>query len=197
MNQMLKIKNLLKENNGIITSKQVMDIKINTAVLSKMVKQNLIEKIGGGVYTDINTINDDYFVFQQKCKKAIFSHETALFFHDLCDRTPINFMATIPMNYDCSEIRKKENTFIRIKRELYEIGITNITTPFGKQVKVYDRERTICDIVRNKDKIDISLFTDAIKRYVRSNNKDYIKLFEYADKFKISKDLRKYLEVLV
>ena len=84
-----------------------------------------------------------------------------------------------------------------MKEELYEIGITEIKTPYGNKVKVYDLERTICDIIRNKKKIEIALFTDAMKRYADRKDRNSIKLHKYAKIFNIEDELRKYLEVLL
>lgn len=70
-------------------------------------------------------------------------------------------------------------------------------TTYGNNVKVYDLERTICDIIRNKKKIEIALFTDAMKRYAERKNRDSIKLHKYAKIFNIEDELRKYLEVLL
>ncbi len=52
-------------------------------------------------------------------------------------------------------------------------------TPYGNKVKVYDLERTICDIIRNKKKIEIALFTDAMKRYADRKDRNSIKLHKY------------------
>lgn len=84
-----------------------------------------------------------------------------------------------------------------MKEELYEIGITEMKTLYGNKVKVYDLERTICDIIRNKKKIEIALFTDAMKRFVKRKDRNSIKLHKYAKMFNIEDELRKYLELLL
>jgi F0F1-type ATP synthase beta subunit len=84
-----------------------------------------------------------------------------------------------------------------LKEELYEIGITEMKTLYGNKVKVYDLERTICDIIRNKKKIEIALFTDAMKRFVKRKDRNSIKLHKYAKMFNIEDELRKYLELLL
>ena len=59
-------------------------------------------------------------------------------------------------------------------------------TPYGNKVKIYDLERTICDIIRNKKKIEIALFTDSMKRYVERKDRNSIKLHKYAQLFAVS-----------
>ena len=197
MDDIQKVEKLLKKNNGVIETYQVEDLGINNKVLTRMIERGLIERVARGTYIGADTFEDEYFITQAICKKGIFSHETALYFHDLCDRTPIKFQLTVPTNYNNILIKNKNYQFFYLKDELYEIGITEMKTPYGNKVKVYDLERTICDIIRNKKKIEIALFTDAMKRYADRKDRNSIKLHKYAKIFNIEDELRKYLEVLL
>ena len=197
MDNIEKIEKLLNKRNGIITTSEVEDLGINSRILTRMIERGIIERVARGIYISVDTIEDTYFTAQAICKKGIFSHETALYFHDLCDRTPIKFQLTVPTNYNNILIKNKNYQFFYLKDELYEIGITEMKTPYGNKVKVYDLERTICDIIRNKKKIEIALFTDAMKRYAERKDRDSIKLHKYAKIFNIEDELRKYLEVLL
>jgi hypothetical protein len=82
-----------------------------------------------------------------------------------------------------------------LKKELYEIGISQIFSPQGAKVTVYDQERCICDLIRHKKQVDTQLFTQAIKDYFKGkpNNR---KLIKYAKIFGIESQMRSYLEVL-
>lgn len=191
------IKKVLEKNNGIITTKEVSELGIDSKILTRMINQELIQRVSRGIYVEKNTIEDNYLITQKKCKKGIFSHETALYFHDLSDRTPIKYQLTIPSYYNNSLIKDNNYNFFYIKEELHEIGVTKIKTPYGNYINVYDLERTICDIVRNKNKIEISLFTDAMKRYVKRKDRNSIKLYKYAKLFNIENEIKKYIEVLI
>lgn len=94
-------------------------------------------------------------------------------------------------------IKDKNYQFFYLKDELYEIGITEMKTPYGNKVKVYDLEITICDIIRNKKKIEIALFADSMKRYAERKNRNSIKLHKYAKLLNVEDEVRKYLEVLL
>lgn len=192
-----KIRKLLKKNNGTITTKEVETLGISSKILTRMIEKGIIERVARGIYIETDTLEDKYFITQAICKKGIFSHETALYFHDLCDRTPIKYQLTIPSYYNNTLIKNKKYQFFYIKEDLYEVGITEIKTPYGNKIKVYDLERTICDIIRNKKKIEIALFTDAMKRYAERKDRNSIRLHKYAKLFNIEDDLRKYLEVLL
>lgn len=197
MDNIERIEKLLKKNNGIITTREVEKIGINSRVLTRMIEKGLIERVARGVYIGEDTFEDQYFITQAVCRKGIFSHETALYFHDLCDRTPIRYQLTIPSYYNTKLLKDKSYDFFYLKDELYEIGIIEMKTPYGNRIKVYDLERTICDIIRSKKRIETALFTDAMKRYAERKDRNSIRLHKYAKLFNIEDEIRKYLEVLL
>jgi predicted transcriptional regulator of viral defense system len=196
MNDEEKVLELIKKNNGTIKTSDIVSQNINKMSLVRLVKKGLIERIERGLYIDSSKMEDSYFIFQYKCPKAIFSHETALYFHDLSDRTPIELMVTVPSGYNSRLLKNAEYKFSYIKEDLYELGKTTITTQYGNDVYCYDIERTICDIIRDKNKIEKYQFKDALKRYTELKVKDIAKLYKYAEKFNIKDEVKKYIEVL-
>lgn len=197
MNDIQRVEKLLKNNNGIVQTHQVEALGISNKILTRMIERGIIERVVRGIYISVDTLEDKYFITQAICKKGIFSHETALYFHDLCDRTPIKYQLTIPSYYNNVLIKDKNYQFFYLKDELYEVGITEMKTPYGNKIKIYDLERTICDIIRNKKKIEIALFADSMKRYAERKDRNSIKLHKYAKLFNIEDEVRKYLEVLL
>jgi len=191
-----KVLKILKENNGIVKTEFLKKENIDRKVLLRMVDADIIERIDRGLYIDVNIIEDEFYTFQYKCKKAIFSHSTALYFHDLSDRSPIRYMVTVPSGYNSRLIKEDVYVFNYIKKDLYDLGKIKVKTIYQNEVYCYDVERTICDIVRDKDKIDPALFVDAMRRYVALKNNDYGKLYDYAEKLNIKDEIVKYMEVL-
>ena len=70
-------------------------------------------------------------------------------------------------------------------------------TSSGHEVSVYDMERTICDLIRNRSNIEIQVFQDAMKQYAKRKDKNLRSLMQYAKTFRVEKILRQYLEVLL
>ena len=191
-----KILELIKNNNGLVKTSDVTSNNINKMSLLRLAEKGEIYRVERGLYIEANKMEDPYYIFQYKCPKAVFSHETALYFHDLTDRTPNELMITIPSKYNSRLLKEKKYKFSYIKEELYELGKIKVKTPYGNEVYCYNIERTICDIVRDRSKIEDYQFVDALKRYVRLKNKDLTKLYEYAERFNIKEDVKKYIEVL-
>ncbi|MFV0343361.1 MAG: hypothetical protein ACK5JH_10820 [Anaerocolumna sp.] len=82
-----------------------------------------------------------------------------------------------------------------VKKEWWNIGITSIRTPFGGMVNIYNKERCICDFIRNKNDVDIQLFTQALKDYFKQKC-DIRLLDEYGKVFGVDEKIRTYIEVL-
>ena len=189
---------IMKLNNGILKSSEAKKSGIDYKTLQRMSLSGEIEKLRQGLYMDPNQIEDEYFSTQYICKKCIFSHETALYFHDLTDRTPLQMMLTIPSGYNTRLIKEKEKyKFFYISKELYPLGAITIKSPFGNSIQVYNKERSLCDCLKKKDQLDLDLVLDAVKRYMKTPGNDYSKLLQYSEVFKIQDLVRKYMEMLI
>ena len=192
-----KILKLLEKNNGYITTKMVVDNNIATFFLSQMVKEKQLIRISRGTYRKYDDVADIFYEHLSKSEYARYSHAIALYFHNYSDRTPIHFDITVQSGYGGILQSEKDITLYYIKKPLLDLGLIEIKSPFGMPIKTYDLERTICDIVRDKNKMDGEIFTKALKQYAKSKQRDMAKLLEYARKFKIEKKIRDYLEVLI
>ena len=140
---------------------------------------------------------DELLSISRRSGKIIFSHETALFLHGISDRTPFEHTVTAPSGCIPSAAIKAECKVYYIKPELFELGKTMVQTPAGNPVPCYDLERTICDVIRSRNKIGTETFLSALKQYAASPKKDLNRLDEYARQMRVSGVLRQYLEVLL
>nr|WP_320025038.1 type IV toxin-antitoxin system AbiEi family antitoxin domain-containing protein [uncultured Acetobacterium sp.] len=191
------IPDALKKNNGVIETKQFAERGIDNKVFRRLEQEGKIERISKGIYIDVEQMVDDYLIMQYRCKKGIFSHETALFLHDLCDRSPLKLMMTIPTGYNTRLLKLNDYyQFFYMKKEFHEIGKMNVQSPYGHTIVVYDKERTICDCLKKRDKLDTDIALAAVRQYMRDPERDFIKLQLYADVFKISALVHQYMEVL-
>lgn len=197
MNYQEKLKELFKEKNGMLLTKDITEAGISKQLLSTYVKKGYIERVGHGVYLSNDALEDEMYTLQARSKLAVFSHETALFQHNLTDRDPLNYTITLPSGYNATKFKENGIAVYYVKRELLDLGMVVGKTVFSREVRMYDKERTICDVIRSRNNMDISIVNDSIKRYTALKDKDISKLLRYAKAFKIDKVLRFYLEVLL
>ncbi len=172
MTQIEQIRKLLVDNNGMICTSQVTDIGISKTVFYQYVKDNNMEQVLHGVYATKDTWIDAMYLIYIRCKQAVFSHETALFLHDLTDREPIEYEITVKTGYNPSKLKNDNIKVYTVKKELHGEGIIILQTSFGHSVPVYNMERTICDIIRNRNNTEMQIFQSALKQYAKRKDKN-------------------------
>lgn len=189
------IEEIMKKNNGYITSKELDMFDIHRMYLSIMCEKGLIEKVASGIYIDINKIEDNYYIFGLSMPNVIYSHMTALFFHGLSIKAPNDvYDITVKRSYNSVHLRK-HNVFY-VDNDIYGIGLTEIETPMGNKVKVYDIERCICDIIRSKNRMDLELIKHSVKEYIKRKDKDLVKLSSYAEKLGLKDVVMDYVDMM-
>lgn len=197
MNISNRIIQLAQENNGIITTAQITANGIYRGNLKKLVDSGKLEKTERGVYILPEIWEDEFVNLQGRFKKGIFSNETALFLWDLTDRTPNKFNMTFPKNYNLTNAKNEGVICTASKKEWYEEGKVMVKSPSGHTVNAYCMERTLCDIIRNRQGVDLGVIKEAYKQYVSRKDKNLPLLSIYAKQFKIEDKVRRYVEVLI
>ena len=189
----------IKENNGIITTKEVINLGIHKDVLKELTIKNELEKITNGLYALPSENIDEYLYFSYRIPKGIFSHETAAYLQGLSTRMPLVYVMTVKVGDNVSRVKSVRDNIIfkYIKKDYYDIGKITINSPFGREISVYDKERTILDIIKDKDRIDVQVFSKVIKSYFTSKEKNLLKLSKYAIKMNMEYALKQYSEVLL
>lgn len=197
MNRFEQLDQLVEEYDGTVQISQVLEAGISKPVFYAYAKEKGLQRAAHGVYVAPDAWTDAFYLLHLRCGQAIFSHETALFFHDLTDREPLRYSITVKTGYNPSRLQEDHIQVYTVKKELHEIGLTDTKTPFGHTVPVYDMERTVCDLLRSRSRIEIQVFQDALKQYARKKDKNLRTLMQYAALFHVEKMLRQYLEVLL
>ena len=197
MNYMTELAVIAKTHGGIIETKIAAQHGISKAMLHKLCKDDKIHRIVKGQYILPDDMQDELLSISNRSERIVFSHETALYLHGISDRTPFEHTVTAPSGCIPSAAIKSECKVYYIKSELFELGKTILKTPAGNDVPAYDLERTICDIIRSRNKLGTETFLAALKQYAANQKKDLNKLNSYAKKMRVSNILRQYLEVLL
>lgn len=187
----------IKKNNNMITTARAVELGFSRYLLAKYEKEGLLERERQGVYILPDSVHDDMYTLMLRSGKIIFSHDTALFLNGLSERTPFIHSVTIPNNTRISKVIQEECTCYYIKPELHQIGAITRKTTLGNVVRCYNAERTICDLLRSRSRLDEETVISAIKNYAASTDKDLNLLAVYASQFGVEKVLKRYMEVLL
>lgn len=197
MKHLEKLEELVNKQHGTVMSADLDLYDIPRTYLQMMVADGKLERVERGVYVSTDAIEDEMYSMQIKYPKLIYSHETALYLHGLSDRTPFEFSASVPSGYKVVRAVAERFKIYYIKKELHELGVETIQSSHGNPIKTYNIERTVCDIIRSRSRIDIQILNEALKRFVKLKSSDLSLLMDYAKKLKINTVLKNYLELLL
>ncbi len=192
-----KIEELLQAEDGMLTTAQVTEAGLHRSVIKKLVDDGQIYRYSRGLYVREDAWEDDFYVLQCRYPRGVFSHDTALFLLGYSNRPPLKYEMTFPKGYNAPSIKEQPFLIARhAKPEIYELGVTEVKTPYGNTVRTYNKERALCDVVRG-DGSDVQIINDAMKQYAWSKGKDIHKLLEYARKLHVLPKVSRYMEVLL
>lgn len=175
--------------NFTMTTAQLNKEKLYYRDIQRMLDEGLIEKVKRGYYHWIEDYGtSEVAIINSLFPDAVFCMETALFYYKYSDRSPAEWNITVDKNTS----RQRTNIdypFVkayRVEPALLSLGETDGIIEFTK-VRIYDRDRTVCDVLRNMSKIDKEIFNKAIQNYVKDPQKNIPNLMEYAKALRVQK----------
>lgn len=189
------ITEVLATQKGTITSQDISALGISRTMLGKYVSAGLLERAGRGLYTSTTALADEIFALSKRSEKIIFSHATALFLLGKSERTPFNHYVTVKSKETIPIVLRRDLKCFYVKDDLFDLGRTDIATQFGNIVPCYDFERTICDFIRNRRRMDEELFLATVKAYAVDKTHNLSRLGEYAQRMGIEDKVNKIFEV--
>jgi len=192
-----KIKKLLKQNNGIITTKQIEEIGISRVHIKQFIESGIIERVEKGIYIARDMIEDEFYIFQMKNNNAIFSYNTAMYFHGETERTPHEIDVTVYSGYNTQRFPKNIRVHY-VKKENLNLGVITLETPYGFNVKAYNLERIVCDILKGRNiGIDKEQTNKFIRNVLKNKKVDISKIYKYARELKCVKQLEAVMEWII
>ena len=192
-----KIKELLEASpDGTITAEQVTAAGLHRSILQELVENGELYRFGRGLYVRSNAWEDDFYLLQRKYGRGIYSHDTALYLLGYSDRTPAQYTMTFPKGYNSPSLKQESINIKRVVPENYSFGVIEMQSPCGNPIRVYDLERTLCDILRGSGS-DVQIVGDAMKKYAVSREKDIHKLMRYAEQLRVKPKVLRYMEILL
>ncbi len=187
----------MKENNGVITSAEIKEMGIDKKIISRLIEDKKIERAVRGVYILPDSLGDEYYNKLYGKKNAIYSHTTALYFHNLCNRVPMIYDITVSKKYYGVLCNDKKILLHKVDKDLLDLGKIKIISPQGQEIYIYDIERCLCDCLKDKELIASEYIKEAFNIYFKEMKKDTFKIMQYAKKLGIEKEMHDYLEVLL
>ncbi len=192
-----RIKAMADNGNGFVKTSQIEEAGISRTAIKKYVDSGLLERIRKGIYAPADSDIDEFALLQVQCSSLIFSYGTALYIWGLTDMIPHTFDISVPHGENISRLLR-DNQKIKahyVMKEFYDLGITETQSPQGGLIRLYDKERCLCDLIKDKNQIEKQLYVQAIREYFKARP-NVRKLLKYGKAFGIEEKIRTYMEVL-
>lgn len=197
---MIDNKLLIKEfnnHNGLMRTFELNNIGINSKQILKLLEEGKVFKIKRGVYqlgNDID-IQEEVIIAKLFPSSVIYLH-SALFHYGYTDRIPSSWEIAVDKDISKSQfnIIYPIVTPFYLEKKLMDIGVTEYKIDNVK-IKIFDRERTICDVLRYENKMDKEMFNKAIQGYVKDKEKNINKLMEYSKTLRVVNKIKIYIGV--
>jgi len=190
-----QIEKYLEKSGGIITASYCRSKKIPTVYLSRLVREGDLLRAAEGLYISEEGMYDDYYYFQYRFKKVVFSYETALHLLGVTDKIPQGMDVTVYYSYKFNEVPTTVNIHY-INKEIHGLGVVEARTMFNNPVRVYSYERTLCDFIAHEDKMDREVYIKLIRSYAKYAKRDIHALYEIATRMGIDKEVKALMEVV-
>jgi len=193
-----EIEKIIIKNHGILRTSDVINAGISKATFYKYVrKSSNLKKAGHGIYISLDAWINELVLLQAHIPKTVYSHETALYLHDLSEKEPMPLTVTVPSNYNNPNLLSEGIKTVYVKNDWYELGVSTVKahTEFA-MLTVYNMERTICDIIRKRSTMDPAIFNYAVRKYMKCQDKNLIRLTEYAKVMRLEKKIHETMGVL-
>jgi predicted transcriptional regulator of viral defense system len=191
------LKELAEESGGVLSTKQICGVGLSRPALAQLVKEETLVRVRHGYYRMGDELVDEYVQLQSRCSRSVYSYGTALFFWGLSDRVPHVLDMTVPQGTNVGKIRRDEPNvrFHYVPVDVWDLGRREVRSPQGGMVVLYDKERCLCDMIRARRRIDLQLYTQALKQYF-AQGADTRKLLKYGKRLGVEDQIRTYMEVL-
>ena len=197
MSDYQKILEIAEANQGIFKTKMIVEAGIRKEKIRELLEQGEIKRIGHGYYMIVAAKCDDYYEIQERVPKAIFSYETAAYLWGMTKEQTEYYVCTVPRGYNTSKLKLNQSVkYHYVLQEMYKTGLTKLDSPKGNEIVLYDRERTICDFIRHRNRIHPQVYSEVLNYYFKSKEKDIRKLAKYGKQFHVSQEIALYIDVL-
>ncbi len=189
------LQQLIEENNGYLLSSMVIEKNISKTFLAKYIKENGLERVARGIYITEDVWPDELYIMHVRNAAVIFSGETALYLHGLIDREYSKLCISVPTGYNATHLKTGNVQVKYTSKNSYNLGVCTVPSMSGNLVKVYDKERCICNLISDRNKIEVQNFQTAMKEYMLGDGKKLTRLIQYAEKLGMRDEVMKYVEV--
>jgi len=195
--KMINLNTLKKEfggRGGILKTAELKELGLSSRQIKRLLDNGVITKTKRGFYELTDYVVQEEVIIACLFPKAVIFLESALYHYGYTDRIPSAWQIAVDRYSKTTqyniEVPLVEPFYLEPK--FLDIGV-DIMEVDGVEVKIYNKDRTICDVLRYEKKLEKEVFNNAITRYIADSGKNIRRLFEYAEILNIKNKAQTYI----
>lgn len=181
--RILEYKRNESNKNRLMKRSELQGLQLYQKDINELVEKGCLEKVRQGwyqiVYKDVET--SEASLIAAMFPDGVICMYTALFYYRYSDRTPLDW--DIAIDRDTSKSRFKiDYPYVKpyyMEKIHLEYGITEAVFE-DVTMKIFDRDRLLCECIKNENKIDKETYNKTIQAYINDSNKSISNLVKYA-----------------
>ena len=186
-----KLTEEFKRRGGILITAELNALGLSSRQIKKLLEEGKISKIKQGYYELTDEFIPEEIIIARLFPEAVIFLESALLYYSYTDRIPTAWQIAVDrdseksqygVEYPLIEPYYQEPKFLNVGVSIFVVQ--------GVEVRIFDRDRTMCDIMRYEKKLEKEVFSNAVMRYIKDPKKNIRRLFEYAEVFNITKKVQ-------
>ena len=201
MNKLLEYIEKSAINSGYITMKELKEKSFQTRDIKKLLEEGIIEKVKPGLYRLVNLEEDENISLSfldvcQAIPEGVICLLSAIGYYDLSTFNPSEIYLAVPHSKKVPVIEYPPVKIFHFRPETFELGINHVKTRYG-HIQIYDKEKTICDMFRYRNKIGENLAIESLKNYLSRKGYNLKKLMDYAKICHVKNIISPYLKAIL
>lgn len=191
-----KVKEFILQNDGIVKKSKLNELGIDYRRILDFVEKGDLIRLKNGYYTVRLSDFSETELIGKLFPDAVLSLESALYVYGYTKKKPYGWRLAVDKNTSKSRFKMDFPKVIPMysEPETLELGVTEITFQ-NVTMKIFEKERLICDCLKYEDKIDHEVLKEGLMSYIKEPQKDIAKLMEYAKERKVVKKVQNVIGV--
>ena len=185
-----------ENNGGILRTYQLNELGFYSRQINKLIENGDIARVKRGFYELTSNIYPEEVIIARLFPNSVIFLESALMIYGYTDRIPLSWQIAVDRNSEKGQYKIDYPSIdvFYMEPKLLDVGV-DINQIENVDVKVFNRDRTICDVLRHENKIEREVFSNAIQRYVKDPKKDIKNLLEYSKLLNLKNKVQIYIGV--
>ena len=194
-----RIHKVFKKHKGFARTKDILAAGIHTRNIKRVREKEQVVQVKRGLYrlADIPLISNQGFVdLARAVPGGVICLLSALSYYELTTFNPSVIAMAICRGSRKPKINYPPVEFYHFSKKQFEAGINKIKVK-GHEIRIYNREKTICDCFRYRNKLGLDIAKEGLSEYLKRKDRDLEKLLEYAEICRIEPLLQTWLNAMI